>query len=307
MRAVVIPRPGPPEVLEIQDLPEPVAESGQVRVRVTAATVNPTDVALRAGLHPGRDAAGPVVPGMEAAGTVDQVGDGVAFAPGDRVMAITTPDRGGAYRDQVVLGADQVARVPEGVSLVEAATLPMNGLTAVRALDMLALPPGGSLVISGAAGALGGYVLQLAVHRGLRVVAIAGESDRDLLAALAPHEFVPRGERVAERVREVLPDGADGALDAALLHEELVPAVRDDGGFAVVRGWDGSPGRGITVHKVMVGDYLRRADLLDELGGLVADGVLTLRVAQTYPAEEAAEAHRRMESGGVRGRLVVTF
>lgn len=183
----------------------------------------------------------------------------------------------------------------------------MNGLTALRALDLLGLPPGGSLAVSGAAGALGGYVLQIAAHRGLRVVAIAAESDREILAGLAPHEFVPRGDHVAERVRDVVPGGVDGAVDAALLHELLAPAVRDGGGFAVVRGWDGDVGRAVRVHQVLVPEYAHRTDKLNELANLVESGVLTTRVADVFPAEQAAEAHRRMSAGGVRGRLVLTF
>lgn len=310
MRAVVIRHHGGPDVLEVVDLPELEAGPGQVRIRVAAATVNPTDLATRASSRPGYDlpSRGYIVPGMEAAGIVDQVGEGVEhLAVGDRVMAIALPTIGGAYREQLVLDAEQATRAPSGIDLIHAATLPMNGLTAALALDMLDLSAGASLVISGAAGALGGYVLQMAAHRGLRVIAISSEDDRELLASLAPHEFVPRGDDIVQRVLALVPGGADGAVDAALLHEQLTPAVRDGGGFAVVRGWDGDPGRGISVHKVLVADYAHRTDKLAELTELAAAGILTPRVAQTFPAEQAAEAHRRMEAGGVRGRLVLTF
>lgn len=310
MRAVVIRHHGGPDVLEVVDLPELEAGPGQVRIRVAAATVNPTDLATRASSRPGYDlpSRGYIVPGMEAAGIVDQVREGVDhLAVGDRVMAIALPTIGGAYREQLVLDAEQATRAPSGIDLIHAATLPMNGLTAALALDMLDLSAGASLVISGAAGALGGYVLQMAAHRGLRVIAISSEDDRELLASLAPHEFVPRGDDIVQRVLALVPGGADGAVDAALLHEQLTPAVRDGGGFAVVRGWDGDPGRGISVHKVLVSDYAHRTDKLAELTELAAAGILTPRVAQTFPAEQAAEAHRRMEAGGVRGRLVLTF
>jgi NADPH2:quinone reductase len=310
MRAVVIRRYGGPEVLEVMDLPEVEAGPGQVRIRVAAATVNPTDLATRASPRPGHDlqSRGYIVPGMEAAGIVDQVGEGVDhLAVGDRVMAIVLPTIGGAYREQLVLDADQATKAPGGIDMAHAATLPMNGLTAVLALDMLDLSAGASLVISGAAGALGGYVLQMAAHRGLRVIAVSSEDDRELLASLAPHDFVPRGDEIVQRVLDLVPGGADGAVDAALLHEQLTPAVRDGGGFAVVRGWDGDPGRAIRVHKVLVSEYAHRTDRLAELTELVEAGILTPRVAQTFPAELADEAHRRMEAGGVRGRLVITF
>ncbi|GAA4414774.1 NADP-dependent oxidoreductase [Georgenia halophila] len=303
--------PGGPEVLDVVERLDVNAVGGRVRIRVHAATVNPTDLALRAGQRPraaGSD--GPRIPGMEAAGVIDEIGpDVTGLTVGDEVMAIVVPSRpeGGAYVEQLVVDADQVARAPRGVTLVEAATLPMNGLTAVRALDMLDLPQGSTLAVSGAAGALGGYVLQLAAHRGLRVIAIASERDAALLRELGPHELVPRGDDAAERVRELVPEGVDGAVDTALLHERIVPAVRDGGGFAVVRGWPEEAGRGITVHRVMVAEYAHRADLLAELATLVEEGVLTLRVARTFTAEDAPEAHRLMEAGGVRGRLVLTF
>lgn len=310
VRAVVIPRHGGPEVLEVVDLPEVTAGPGQVRIRVAAATVNPTDLATRAAPRPGYEPPESkyIVAGMEAAGVVDQAGEGVEhLTVGDRVIAVALPTKGGAYREQLVLDADQVTTAPSGFDHAHAATLPMNGLTALLALDQLDLPPGAALVVSGAAGALGGYVLQLAAHRGLQVIAIASETDRELLASLAPNEFVPRGEDVAERVLEVVPGGVDGAVDAALLHDQLTPAVRDGGGFAVVRGWDGDPGRGITVHKVLVPEYAHRTDKLTELTELTEAGVLTPRVAQTFLAGQAPEAHRRMQAGGVRGRLVLTF
>ncbi|HLS48544.1 MAG TPA: NADP-dependent oxidoreductase [Actinomycetaceae bacterium] len=311
MRAVVVPRNGGPEVLEVVTLPDRHAGPGQVRIRVAAATVNPTDLASRAyprGQAPTSEE--PLVLGMEAAGTIDEVGEGVTgLAVGDEVIAIAVPssETGGAYREDLVVDAEQVAPKPAGLDMAHAATIPMNGLTAQLALDMLDLGEGEDLVVSGAAGALGGYVCQLAAHRGLRVVAIGSDTDRDLLASLGAHEFVERGDGVAQRVREVLPEGAHGAVDAALLHEELLPAVRDGGGFAVVRGWDGDVDRGITVHKVMVTRYSHRTEKLTELVQLTEAGTLTTRVAQTYPIAQAPEAHRRMEAGGVRGRLVLTF
>ncbi|MFC7404517.1 NADP-dependent oxidoreductase [Georgenia alba] len=313
MRAVGVREFGGPEALEVLELPEPHAGPGQVRLHVAAATVNPSDVATRAGLRPGVDAA-PVIPGWDAAGVLDEVAAdvtrGVAdLTVGDAVIAVVPPFRpeGGAYVEKLVVDADQVAPAPAGTDLVHAATVPMNGLTALRALDLLDLPDGGVLAVSGAAGALGGYLLQLAALRGLRTIAIAREHDRELLSSLAPHDFVPAGPDVAARVRAVVPEGVDGAVDAALLHAELVPAVRDGGGFVSVRGWHEDVGRGVTVHPVMVGDYVHRADLLRELTGLVEDGRLTPRVARTFPAAQAAEAHRLLEAGGLRGRPVLTF
>ncbi|MQA17050.1 MAG: zinc-binding dehydrogenase, partial [Pseudonocardiaceae bacterium] len=185
--------------------------------------------------------------------------------------------------------------------------LPMNGLTARQALDMLGLAPRRTLAVTGAAGTLGNYVIQLAKHAGLTVVADAADKDRALVTGLGADHVVERGDDVAGRIRAVFPDGVDGLVDAAVQNEKALPAVRDLGGFATVRFWDGSPDRNITLHKVRVFDEYRSHDKLDELRQLVEDGVLTLRVADTVPADNAAEAHERLEAGGVRGRLVLTF
>src|SRR5262249_13182452 len=166
MKAVTFSRFGGPEVLEVSELPAPRPGPGEVRIRVAAATVNPTDISFRSG----RQAAlvkelglqPPFVPGMELAGEVDAVGQGVKRRPGGRVMAIVNRRRpgGGAQAALVVVPAASVARVPENVSLEAAATLPMNGLTVRLALDRLALRPGQTLGVTGAAGAVGGYAVE---------------------------------------------------------------------------------------------------------------------------------------------------
>jgi NADPH:quinone reductase-like Zn-dependent oxidoreductase len=118
---------------------------------------------------------------------------------------------------------------------------------------------------------------------------------------------VRRGDDVAERIRALVPEGVDGLADGAVQDEWVLPAIKDGGGLALVRGWDGEADRGITVHKTMVAKRARDAGALDRLSQQVEDGILTLRVAQVFPAEKAAEAHRALEAGGTRGRLVLDF
>ncbi|WP_331271883.1 zinc-binding dehydrogenase [Motilibacter aurantiacus] len=161
--------------------------------------------------------------------------------------------------------------------------------------------------MTGAAGALGGYVMQLAKVEGLHVVADAKPEDEELARALGADEVVPRAGDPAAAFREAVPDGLDAVVDTALLHERVIGAVRDGGGLVTVRGWKGPGERGITVHPVMVADYLRERAKLAELAALVEQRRLTARVAATYPVEQVAEAHHRLEAGGVRGRLVLTF
>ena len=200
MRAVTFSRFGGPEVLEVGELPEPQPGPGEVRIRVAAATVNPTDISFRSGrqttvqLHES-GARPPYIPGMELAGVVDAVGEGTDWHTGDRVMAIVNPRRpgGGAQAELVVVPAASVARVPEGISLEAAATLPMNGLTVRLALDRLALHPGQTLGVTGAAGAVGGYAVELGVSDGLRVIAVAGPRDESLVRGFGAQTLVPRG------------------------------------------------------------------------------------------------------------------
>ncbi|MFI5955940.1 NADP-dependent oxidoreductase [Cryptosporangium sp. NPDC051539] len=312
MRAIGVTNYGGPEVLQTLDLPAEPLGPNQVRVRVTAAAVNPTDTGVRAGLRTDADRPADVadVPGMDVAGVVTEVGAGVRadLTPGTRVMGIVVPSgRHGGYREDLVLPERSVTHVPAGASDAEAATLPMNGLTARQALDLMELSPGQVLAVTGAAGAFGGYVIQLAKAAGLTVVADASPADEALVRELGADVVVARGADVAERLRGQYPDGVDGLADGALLNAAVLPAVRDGGAVTTVRGYAGDGERGLRVMPVVVRKYAEELEKLDELRKLAEQGSLTLRVADTYPADRAVEAHRRLEAGGTRGRLVLRF
>ncbi len=311
MRGIGIFEFGGPEVLQVVDLPETHAGAGKVRIRVHASTVNPTDTYLRKGARAEalRNVPPPHVPGMDVAGVIDEIGAGTAInlAVGDAVMAMVVNHAShGGYQESIVLSADAVVRAPTGKTLIEAATLPMNGLTARQSLDQLALRPGQTLAVTGAAGCYGGYVVQLAKADGLRVIADASSADAELVRALGADVVVPRGDDIAAQIRKVAPGGVDGLADGSFQSGAAVGAVRDGGSFASVRGWAGNE-RGITFHKTSVRDYNHRADLLERLRQQVEAGCITLRVAATFPAAQAAEAHRRIEGKGVRGRLVLVW
>jgi len=312
MRAVGLMEHGGPEVLQVVEVPEAQAGPGQVRLKIHAAAVNPTDVMARNGSRAEQQKLDPppYIPGMDAAGIVDQVGDGVTTGvkPGDRVMAMVCPAAAhGAYREQIVLDARAVVPAPAGTSHVEACTLPMNGLTARLSLDLLGLKAGQSLAVTGAAGAYGGYVIQLAKTEGLTVIADASEADEALVKSLGADIVVRRGDGVAERIREHFPDGVDGLADGAVQNEAVIAAVRDGGGFTAVRGFVGEPQRGIAFTTTFVRSYDCEWEKLDRLRALTEEGKLTLRVADTYPPERASDAHARLEAGGTRGRLVIEF
>lgn len=312
MRAVGVMVHGGPEALEVVDVPEVHAGDGRVRIRVHAAAVNPTDTLARDGTRAAQQSVDPppYVPGMDCAGVVDQVGPGVTtgVSVGDRVVAMVVP-RGahGAYREQIVLDQRAVVHAPAGTSHVEACTLPMNALTARLSLNLLGLAPGQTVAVTGAAGAYGGYVVQLAVADGLRVIADASDTDEGLVRALGAHEVVRRGDDVAQRIRALVPDGVDGLADGAVQNGLVIDAVRDGGAFTSVRGFVGEPQRGIAFTETWVRTLDGDHTALDTLARQVERGELTLRVADVYPPERAGDAHARLEAGGTRGRLVIEF
>jgi NADPH:quinone reductase len=244
--------------------------------------------------------------GWDVAGVVAGLGDGVTrFRPGAPVIGlkdlIDVPL--GTFAEYVALDADAVAAAPDRLAPVQAATLPLNALTADQALDLLGLEPGRTLLVTGAAGALGGYAVELAVRRGLRVVALAAKRDEATVREFGAQWFVPRSPEPAAAVRALVPGGVDAAIDAAVVGNRARDAVRGGGAFvSVVAGAAPAPLRGTRVHNVWI-----RADghRLAELGALAGAGQLSVRVADTYPLDKAAVAFDRLGRGGLRGRLVL--
>src|SRR6201995_1746623 len=198
MRAVGVIEWGGPDALQVVELPDPEAGPRQLRIRVRAAAVTPTDTLLRDGSRAERlrDVPAPHVPGMDAAGVLDQIGPGVQteLRIGDPVMAVVLPHGAhGAYPELIVVPAESVVRAPAGASHAEAASLPMNALTVRAALDVLDLRPGQTLAVSGAAGAVGGYAVQLGQADGLRVIADASPADEKMGPTLGADILAARG------------------------------------------------------------------------------------------------------------------
>jgi NADPH:quinone reductase-like Zn-dependent oxidoreductase len=306
MRAVIVRSFGGPEVLEIAEVPVPEPGPGQVRIRVEAAAVNPVDGATRDGYLSAFAIERAVTGiGWDVAGVIDSVGAGVeAFRPGDRVIGLSDlVDKPlGTYAEAAVLDADAVALAPESATPAEASTLPLNGLTALQAFDLLDHPQG-TLLVTGAAGGLGGFVTELAAARGWRVIAVAGAADEQLVRSLGAHDFVSRDVELAPAVRAIVPGGVDAVIDAAVLGIAAHGALRGGGTFiAVISGAAPPPLRGTQVRNV----WIRANDpRLADLSSLVDKGELTLRVADTYPLDRVADAQTRFAAGGLRGRLVL--
>ena len=307
MRTVISRRYGGPEVLEVVEQPTPDPGPAQVLVAVRATDLNPVDLAMRDGLLAG--AIGEPFPlglGWDVAGTVEAVGEGVTrWSVGDEVVGVRDEFVGptGTHATHVVLPEDALAPAPEGVSPEAAATLPLNALTAWQALDLLALEPGSAVVVTGAAGGVGDYAVALAAQRGLRVIGVARPDDEADVRANGATDFVT-GPDFGGAVRALLPDGADGLLDAAQVEAPALAAVRDGGSFVAVSDASEPPAeRGISVATVHIH---HDAEQLAALVRLVEDGVLRLRVAGVFPLDDAAMAHEAAGQEGLRGRVVLT-
>ncbi len=298
-RAAVVRTPGGPDSIEIVDAPVRVPGPGEVRVAVAAAPVNPVDLAVAGGtFHEMGLIHQPQWTGLgwDFAGTVAAAGPGVDVAPGDRVAGLVVGfDRDhGTYAEQVTVAASHLAPVPDGLDLVAASTVPLNGLAATQIVDLLgdAAGDGDRLLVTGAAGAVGGYVTVLAQDRGWRVTGLARPHDESFVRGLG-----------ADHTSHAEP-GWDAVVDAAVLHERGLALVRDGGTYVGVRPAAAPAAeRGITVAVVeTVPDAGRLGDLLAR----AAAGELPARVHAVVPLDDAADAHRSAAKGGVRGRYVLT-
>ena len=312
MKAVGIMKHGGPEALEVLEVPDINVGPGQIRIRNFAASVNPVDVSVRNGSMAQMQKVNPppYIPGMDAAGIIDQIGEDVKtdLKVGDSVMAMVVPNGDhGAYKENIVLDQNAVVQAPENTTHIQASTLPMNSLTARLSLDLLDLSKGQVLAVTGSPGAYGGFVVQLAKADGLTVIADSNDSDRSLLESLGVDVIIPRGEGFAERIRQEFPDGVDGMADGALLNETAIEAVKDGGSFTSVRGFKGEPQRDIDFTATWVTAYDCKKDKLETLCKQAESGVLTLRVADSVKMENAAEAHKKLEAGGTRGRMIIEF
>jgi NADPH:quinone reductase len=309
VRAVGIEAYGGPECVAVLDLPRPRVPAGHLLVRVLAATVNPTDVRLRRGLQEAflHGVRPPYVPGMELSGTVIEAGETSRWAPGDRVIGVVSAWRagGGAQAEMVAVPEQSLTAAPRGMPHPEAATLPMNALTALVGLRSLGLRPGETLAVIGGAGAVGGYAVELARHLGSTVIAVARPADARLVKSLGADFHIASSGDTAMAIRQMVPRGVDAVLDAANLGLSVLPAIRDEGRLACMYPLAGSTERGITAHHVFVPRHLDDSAALNQISSLATAGDLTPRVADVLSAERVTAAHRALETGGLRGRLVL--
>lgn len=313
MCAAAIERFGGP--LHMCELPLPLPGPGQVRIRIAAAAVNPADLGMVEGKYRWSEPVRfPLVPGWELAGRVDAVGEGVTnFHVGDQVIAPTVHPltQAGSYAEYVVLPERYPVPVPSGTEMTEASSLPLSGLTALQAVEKLALAPSQTLLINGPLGSVGSFAVQLAAQRGITVLAVAHTRDAELARALGAKIILDRAGDLATQVCQALGEGVDAALDVvgAAAATKAFAAVREGGRYVTIipewwiPGGPLTPERGITPQLSLINPD---AGQLAWLVRLLSTGTLKIRVAEVLRLEQASTAHQLLAAGGLRGKVILT-
>ena len=312
MRAIVFDTFGSPDVLSLQDIACPEPGPGQVRVEIYAAGTNPVDAQNRqdgswADLHP------PAIPGCDASGVIDVVGPGVTtFVPGDEVfyMADFLHNPWGTYAEYHVIDTAFIAHKPKTLTHIEAAALPLAAGTAYETIvRRLALTQGEWVLVYGAAGGVGSLALQIAVAQGAQVIAVARTHHHGLLSALGAvacldyttQDVLAEAQAIAGRKLDAIADFVGGET---LAHS--LTAIRPYGRAASIAGLSGDLDQvldlNLTLHGILVRPERTRLVALD---ALIAPGVLRPIIDQVLPLEEAAQAHRRLETGHGQGKIVL--
>lgn len=303
-RAVRFNEYGGSEVLHVVEVDDPRPGPGQVLVRVKATSINPGEAKIREGaLHERFPATFPSGEGSDVAGVIEALGEDVeGFSSGDEVIGWT--DERAAQAELVVLDRANLTRKPPEIPWEVAGALFVAGATAWATTTAVGLAEGDTVVVAGAAGGVGVFTVQLAVHIGARVIGLAGERHHEWLRA---HGVVPvaYGEGTADRIREAAPGGIDAFIDlvgsgyVALALDELgvepgrVDTVVDFGAVAE---------RGVKAEGNAAG---ASAAVLAELAGLIAAGELEVPIAATYPLEQVRAAYDALAEGHTRGKIVL--
>ncbi|MFI6760324.1 NADP-dependent oxidoreductase [Micromonospora sp. NPDC050417] len=301
MKAVQFTEYGEPDVLRIAEVAEPHAGAGQIRVTVRAIGVNPWEWKVRSGaMREFLPVDFPYIPGGEVSGVVDEIGDGITgFSVGDEIFGFTV---GAAYAEYAVLAQDQFAQKPPALPWPEAAALPTAAETAARALDQLGVTDGQTVLVNGAAGGVGLAAVQLARFRGATVIGTASEPNHDFLRSLgvAPVSY---GEGLVERVREIASAGVDRAFDVAGKGglPDLIELAHGTDNVITIADPDAQK-YGV---RFSSGRSKNPFPALDQVARLVEQDSFTLPVAETFPLERAADAHRISQAGHIRGKLIL--
>lgn len=310
MKALVAHSYGPVDQLAIADLPRPVPAAGQILLRLRAAALNPLDVKLATGVMKGiMPVQHPFVLGLDAAGTVEAVGEGVTrFSPGDEVVAFTYPVGGAIAEYALALDGPEVVARPAALSAVDAAALPVAAMTAAGILDLAEAGPGSTVLVVGATGGVGSFVVQLAAQAGVTVLATAPSAEADYVRGLGAQAAIDytTTDTVAEALR-LAPGGVDVAVDLINAGPGLAAtaaAVRPGGRVVSPAGGPPAFDRGVTVRYA----HIEAAEgLLQRIVDLAEAGRLRIEVSATYPFAEAQQAAADFVAKHTRGKIVITF
>ncbi len=306
MRAAVYTEYGSP--LEVVELDEPKVGPDWVKVAVRASSVNPVDWKIASGgLDAVLDTYFPVVPGWDVSGVVEEVGPSVTnLAVGDEVFGYVRKDavQGGTYAEKVAAPIRTVTKKPANASLEQAAAIPLAGLTAFQALvHHLDVGADDIVLVHGASGGVGSFAVQIARSLGARVLGTASEGNHDYLRGLGA-EPLTYGDGLADRVRELVPDGVTAVLDLSGSDLDTTPHVLADGNDGRVASIvDGATVKQLGGHYVFVRPD---ADDLDELASLFDEGTLSVEIAATFPLDESQKAWELNQDGHTRGKIVIT-
>ena len=312
-RAAVIDAFGGPELLHMSAIPLSAPSASQVQLKVAAIAVNAVDLQTRSGRAiPVAEARFPMVLGWDVAGTVVAVGaDVTGWQVGDRAAAMVfqPKDQHGTYAERINLDAGLLSRVPDELSLEQAATVPLAGLTAAQLLDLAHIGDVRTLLVNAPLGAVGRGVLALAVAAGVEVIAVARAQQTDQLRDFGAALAVERGDYTAH-VRQHYPNGVDAAIDlvgGAAAHMAF-NLVRDGGRYItsvppyIDPGGPFDAARGIPVQLLVVAPNPAQ---LTKLLGQAASGALDATIEQTYPLDQATDAHQHRAAGKLTGRIVL--
>jgi NADPH:quinone reductase-like Zn-dependent oxidoreductase len=298
MRAVLLHETGGPEVLRVEEVEVPDPGDGELLLRVHAASVNPIDWKIRRGARP-REL--PVVLGNDFSGTVERsLAEG--YAEGDEVFGFA---RSGGYAEQAVAPGQAVAKKPAELSHVQAAALPVAGLTAWQAIfDHGGLKEGQTLLVAGAAGGVGHLAVQVGKHAGARVIGTGSARNREFVLSLGADAYVDyTSQDVAEAV-----SGADVVFDTVggQTTQTLLPTLREGGVLVTIANQPPEQEASARGVRATAFSATPKSEQLAEIAGLVAAAEVKVEIAQTFPLEQVVEAHELSEAGHTRGKLVLT-
>lgn len=309
MRAAIYRNVGGPEVIEVTDVDVPEPGLSEVRIKVQASAMSHADVGAWSGVFPAPDPDSYYGIGWDIAGVIDAMGDGgttALWTEGTPVIAIIQGAVGKvrAHGEYAIVPTNAVAAAPAGIDPVLASTIPLNGLTAAQSIELSKVHAGQTIVVAGAAGGVGSIAAKLAKLRGATVIGFdIADHEKYVLDEVGADLFIPASENPTEAIRAQFPNGVDALVNTTTLGQELIGAVGDGGVFVTTR-YDLMPAaeRDIQLRATLIAPD---AAMLTTLSDLAAAGDLPLRVAATFPLEQAAEAYAQFISGPAHGRFVL--